>query len=154
MIKIGIWIGMSILSGILYRLGGSAKKENWLDFARNSKTRDIGCSLLSLGLVGSYLGLKTGFLWLYAIVFGLSWGFLSTYWDFITSNDNFYLHGLGCGLAFIPLYWAGLSWWLIGIRAIILAVSMGLWSKAIGWDVAEEMGRGGILVLTLPILLL
>jgi hypothetical protein len=150
-----IWvIGLSILSGICYRLGGSAKKGNWLDFARNSKTRDVGCSLLSLGLFIGQKGVNLSFWWLYAIAFGASWGFLTTYWDFITGEDNFYLHGLFCGLAFIPLHWVGLSWWVIGIRAIACAVLMGIWSALIGWDIAEEFGRGFILTISIPLLLI
>lgn len=150
-----VWvIGISILSGACYRAGGSAKKGNWLDFMRNSKVRDIGCSLLSLGLFIGQKGANWGYFWLYVIAFGLSWGFLTTYWDFITGKDNFYLHGLFCGLAFIPLHWIGLSWGVIGIRAIVCAILMGLWSAWQGNDIKEEFGRGFILTVTLPILLL
>jgi len=153
-VKILLWFGLSILSAICYRFGGSAKKGNWLDFARNSKTRDIGCSLLSLGLFIGQKGANLGFWWLYVIAFGLSWGFLSTYWDKLFGYDNYWFSGFMIGLVFIPLFWIGIPWWSIGIRAIVLAITMGLWSKWIDWDIAEESGRGFLITATIPLLLI
>lgn len=62
-------------------------------------------------------------------------------------KDNFYMHGFGCSLATIPLLWCGVPWWILLIHAIICTVGMGLWSKLISWDVAEESGRGFLFIL-------
>ncbi len=147
MVKILLWLGLSILSGILYRLGGSAKRGNWLDFARNSKTRDVGCPLVLLGLVWVLFGLKWHFWWAYLATFGLSWGGLTTYWDWLFGYDNFYAHGFFCGLAGIPLLWAGVAWPVILARLTLCTVGMGLWSKFVGNDVQEELGRGLFFIL-------
>lgn len=86
--------------------------------------------------------------YLYIIFYALSGGALSTYWDWLFGGkDNFYLHGLGCGLAAIPLFWAGIPWEAILIRTIICAVGMGLWSMWVDIDYKEEMGRGALFVL-------
>ena len=142
---------LSIISGTCYRMGGSAKF--------NTKYRDLGCPLIALillWLLGG-LGLQSPILPKIALIltsYGLMFGSLTTYWDFITGKDNFYLHGLFCGLAFIPLHWTGLSWWVIGIRAIVCAIGMGLWSAWQGNDIKEEFGRGFILTVTIPLLLI
>jgi len=81
--KILLWLIFSILSGFAYRFGGSAKKGDWLDFARNTKTRDIGCSLLFLCLFWALQGFKMGFWKAYLITFGLTFGALTTYWDWL-----------------------------------------------------------------------
>jgi FtsH-binding integral membrane protein len=100
-----------------------------------------------LGLVIALFGLKMAFWWAYAICFGLSWAVLTTYWDFLFKYDNFYAHGLGCGLAGIPLIWVGVPLHYILIRIVICSVGMGLWSKWIGNDVSEEMGRGVLFII-------
>ena len=128
-----------ILSAILYRMGGSNK---W-----DTKWRDIGCSLVLLALVGALFGFRLAFWWAYLITFGLSWGFLSTYWDSVFGYDNFWFHGLGCGLAGIPLIWAGVHFSILAIRLIICTVGMGLWSKFIKRDIPQELGRGVLFIL-------
>lgn len=86
---------------------------------------------------------------------------LTTYWDDLFGGvDNFYMHGLFVGLGAFPLIWAGFTWWLILIRAIILALFMG----ALNWavhkykvkhsDIIEECSRGASIIATLPILLI
>jgi hypothetical protein len=152
--KVILWLGLSILSGCLYRLGGAKKQGDWLDFARNSKTRDVGCSLLFLGLFWAIQDFKMASWKQYAIAFGLSWGFLSTYWDWLFGYDNFWFHGLICGLSALPLYWCGVHWWMILIRAIICAVVMGLAHKWINKDIYEEPARGIVYIATIPILLI
>ena len=41
----------TILTAILYRLGGSAKNGSWYDWAKHSKTRDWGCTIVVLGIL-------------------------------------------------------------------------------------------------------
>lgn len=139
----GLVILAAAISGTFYRLGGAGKKGTCLDFARQSKVRDVGCSLVLLCLVG----LLTSFKWPMLLTFGLSWAALSTYWDSVFGYDNFYMHGLGCGLAAIPLYWCGLAWWIIAIRIVICTIGMGVWSKHVDNDVLEEVGRGVFFIL-------
>ena len=77
--------------------------------------------------------------------YGLSGAALSSYWDF-TGKDNFYLAGLGCGLAgfclitFVPR-------WILTLRIIICSVGMGYFSSIIGFDELEEEVRGVFFIL-------
>jgi hypothetical protein len=148
-------IGIGVLaSGILYRMGGSG------NYPRQA--RIIGVSALST-LILALLRWKIA-IWLvfaYLVSFGACVGAVSTYWDFLFCNkDNFYMHGFMIGLSYITLAWFGIAWWLILIRAIILALGMGLLNKYTNkWklkhpDIIEELGRGAIITLTLPLLLL
>ncbi len=99
-------------------------------------------------------------LFYYIISFILHWAALSTYWDFITGKDNLYLHGFFVGLSTIPYMFLGIPLYLIIIRSIVLAISFGLINKyANKWtiphsDDLEELSRGGLLIITLPILLI
>jgi len=84
---------------------------------------------------------------------------LTTYWDFITGDDILALHGLFCGLAALPLLLTGIAWWLILVRALALAISIGglnLVVNKISWlpfkDFVEELFRGYILIFSLLIL--
>ena len=126
-------------SAWLYRAGGQGKPYN-------TKFRDMGCPLVFLCLFWACFGFKIGFWWAYLLTFGLSFGFMTTYWDFLFGYDNFWAHGFMLGLAALPLM-IGIAWWLILIRAVFLALGMGLWSKWIGSDVWEERGRGFIYIL-------
>ena len=145
--KILIWLIVTILSAILYRMGGAK--------GYNTKFRDLGCPLANLILLW-YLGLSGAFLLkigLFLGVFLLMFGALTTYWDSLFGYDNFWFHGFMIALACFPLYWLGVQWWIIIIRCVVLAIGMGWWSKIIGNDVMEELGRGALITLTLPILL-
>ena len=149
--KILLWFGLSIICGLFYRAGGKGEPFN-------TKWRDLGCPAICL----SYLWLLRssglqGALWLkislFLVTYGLMFGALTTYWDWLFKEDNFWFHGFAIGLVCFPLFWAGINWWLIGIRAIILAIGMGLWSKIIGNDFWEEFGRGSLIILTIPLLI-
>ena len=142
----------AIISGILYRAGGMGKdkdaKPKWIPmWLRFDKARDALCPLVLLGLVVFLFGFRLASWWAYLLFFGLSWGALSSYWDEIFKEDNFYAHGLGIGLAGIPLIWCGVAWWIILARLTLCTVGMGLWSKFIKNDVAEEFGRGVLFII-------
>jgi len=139
LMKLLILLVSSIISGILYRLGGWEKG--------NTKYRDAGCPLVFLLLIWILFGFHLKFWWAYLLTFGLSWAALTTYLDSIFGYDNFYAHGFMCGLAGIPLIWCGLPLLLILTRIVVCTVGMGLWSKLISWDVAEEFGRGVLFIL-------
>jgi hypothetical protein len=79
---------------------------------------------------------------------------LTTYLDSIFGYDNFWAAGFLVGLGALPFIWAGVAWWVILIRAVLLGVLWGGWCKLFGNDIVEECGRGAFIVLTLPILLI
>lgn len=94
-LKIAIFCALSLISGVCYHWGGSDK--TW-----HGKERDIGCSACLIAC----LWLFRGFSWIYLPVFGLSWSALSCYWKGKAVDMrwwNWALHGLGCGLATLPL---------------------------------------------------
>ena len=145
--KILLWLGLSILSGILYRMGGTNKGTFW---------RDIGCSLVTLATC-FILGLFTTFtasLVAYLLTFGLSWGALASYWGQDEKKFGYFWHGLGLSLAALPIAFITGNWLGFGIRTILLTGLISLWSELIGWDILEEFGRGFILTATIPILLI
>lgn len=141
-----------ILSAILYRAGGMGKEDTaepkWIPkWLRKSWVRDWlcpACLLLALFLFwrpSSLLG------WVLLLpYYGLSGGALSTYWDELFGYDNYYAHGFGCGLAGLLLI-VFVPWWILVLRLVICTVGMGIWSKFIGNDVAEEMGRGLLFII-------
>ena len=145
MVKIAIWLLTTVLCGVFYRLGGVGKPFN-------TRYRDIGCSLITLILWWVLVGFQISLWWVYLIVFGLIWGALSTYWDWLFGYDNFWFSGFMIGLAMFPLMWGDVSWYAILIRSIVLSISIGLWSKFIDKDWLEEFGRGALITLTLPLL--
>jgi hypothetical protein len=85
---------------------------------------------------------------------------LTAYWDTIFGFDNFWFHGFMVGLGAFPMFWYGSAWWIILVRAIILAVFMG----GLNWfvhkyhikysDWIEELSRGFAIVVTIPLLLI
>jgi hypothetical protein len=135
---------LSLISSILYKIGGSGKEE--IPFA-NSQYRDIGCPvviLIVLLSIGSSL---------------LALCFIRTYWDFVYNNhDNLYLHGLGIGMSMIPLAWSGVDWLNIVAYTSIVALSIGIlntictryYVKYSVW--VEEFFRGAVIVLALLVL--
>lgn len=153
-----IWlIPLTILSAILYRLGGwgdEGRKQfpNAPDWLFNTKARDIGCALCACLAVRLLCG--SDIVWyLYIPCFGLLFGSLTTYWDFINGKDNFWLHGFACGIAFMPFAFH-ITWWALLLRAVVLAVGMGLVSVLSGKDIVEECGRGALIIATLPLILI
>jgi hypothetical protein len=143
-----IWILFGILCvacGICYRKGGTNAGTLW---------RDIGasiCLILVLPLVGMIHTLWQG-LSLIA-VFGLLWASLSTYRYFLPKPESYtcwyyMIHGSMVSLADLPLIFFTGKWISFGIRCIVNAGLVGLWSGLMKWDVGEEFGRGFILCST------
>ena len=131
----------TILSAILYRAGGMSKDDTanptWIPkWLRNTKTRDLGCPLFCL-LALLLIGIHSQW-WIHLIVFLVMFGALTTYWDKITEEDNFYLHGLAIGLAYLP-YLMVIPWYLIFIRTIIMSLFMGIWCKVFSNVVVFQM---------------
>jgi hypothetical protein len=149
-------IVLTLIASWSYRRGGTSKGTKW---------RDLSIPLITLTYLW-FLGnspkftpfpLKIG---LFLGAFLLMFGSLTTYYDSIFGKDNFYAHGAGVGLAMFPLIWCGFSWYGIIGRTVFLALSFGLINKYVNkWliphsDEVEEYSRGGLIILSLPILLL
>jgi hypothetical protein len=148
--KVLILLICSALSAVLYRMGG--------DEEYNTKFRDFGvpvCSYAALLIFWHPTGIIG---WLMVVVSFLAlFGSLTTYWKKKGSDAmwwNWALTGLFYGLAAFPLLWAGLHWWAIGLRAIALVVTITAWSESQGDVVWEERGRGALVTITMPMLLI
>lgn len=164
LLKILIVTCCALAASILYRLGGSAKTGRWYDFIINTKARDFGvpvCSTAALITlcwghpVTSAHPIKFG-LALF-LSFGLLFGSLTTYWKKKGTDAkwwNWLLTGLGYGLAYLPVALFFADWWGFAIRVVILAAAIMIWSLAVGKDWLEEGGRGLLIIITLPLLLI
>jgi hypothetical protein len=154
-----IWILLILLtacSAILYRCGGASKEEGHEDFPflpswfLNTKARDVGCSLcttLAAALAFAAFGVSVPW-WSHILAFGTLWGMLTTYWDFGFGFDNYWFHGFMCGMAAIwYCIFGDLLWWIVGARAVYIALFMGIWCIIFQNDVIEECGRGSSLIL-------
>jgi len=137
-------ITLSILSGILYRMGGSDSYD--------TKWRDMGCpamALITLFVSGGQLS------WWWVVCFGLHLGSMTTYWKKKGTDAHWYnwvFTGLGYSLAYLP--YAFLSGIWAGFLARIILTTAGIvwWSQKQGDAVKEEFGRGFIQNITIPIL--
>jgi hypothetical protein len=125
---------------VLYRLGGS---ENGTRMARIS-----GIPLLTF----FYLWFTSGPHWTAFLTCGLMAGALSSYWNRKNADEtwiNFYLHGMGIALAFVPQAWHSGHWAVFFERLAILPLSIAFWATKMNkpfwkWraDVVNEGGRG------------
>lgn len=80
-------------------------------------------------------------------------GALTTYWDDLFGEDNFFIHGGTVAFAYLPYAIVGsISWLAFSVRVTALALSMGLWRKYFSNAVVEEAGRGAFIILTLFLL--
>ena len=141
MINLLVFLAVCCFSSILYRAGGSGNYPRQL--------RVVGCPFILMGLVLLTIKIQLTIvnLSLLILTLGLSIGAISTYWDELFGYDNFWFHGFMCGIAGIPLIWAGVPLHYILLRIVICSVGMGLWSKFIGNAVWEENGRGALFIL-------
>jgi hypothetical protein len=130
------------LSAILYRMGGAK--------GYNTKFRDVGCSLISTLL----LGFLFFWHWSLILVFGLTWGSLTTYWK--RSPKAYWYHWLLTGIMYsvatLPFVFFMGDWVGFVVRTLTLGLLTCAWSELIDNDVVEELGRGAFIVLTLPLL--
>jgi hypothetical protein len=142
----------STISGILYRMGGSD--------AYNTKARDIGVAtiatitILFLGVIDKY-----NFSTILSIIFsfGLLFGSLTTYWKKKGTDAkwwNWAITGAAYSLSAMPIAWATGHWLGFGIRSIVITGLTVLWSELVNNAVIEEFGRGALIVITLPLLLI
>jgi hypothetical protein len=145
----------SIISAGFYRLGGIGGKyfKSWM--------RDWLIPPLAYGLL-YFLRPPVNLIgWLMILpAIALTGAALTTYLDSIFGYDNFAMHGFLIGLGAFPMFWYGSAWWIILVRAILLGAFMG----GLNWwvhkysikysDWIEELGRGFVIVLSIPLLLI
>jgi hypothetical protein len=150
--KLSILAILSIIGGVLYRMGGAA--------GFNTKFRDIGCNLISIVPLILFGGVQTVNEWLSLIgVFGLTFAALTTYRYFLPKPKTwtwpyFAMHGFFVAFSALPYAWVTGHWLWFSISCILCAAGVGAWSNFIGNAVVEETGRGVIIVLTRALLVL
>lgn len=140
---------ISFVGALLYRLGGTKHGTLW---------RDLGVSLCMV-VVMCVLG---KWHWTIILCMGLLYGSLTTYnkWagylldrkDREVHWESWLVTGLFYGLSMLPYAFASGHWVGFGVRTVLCAVLVCLWSSNIGKAWLEESGRGLIIIGTLPLL--
>jgi hypothetical protein len=152
MMYIALVIIMSILGGLFYRLGGLGKPFSTL-------YRDLGVS----GIIVAEMCLRTRINPIVGLVLLVCWGLmyasLTSYRYFLPKpkdyNGLYYsLHGFMISFACFPFALLTHHWLGFGLRCVVCAAGVGLWSHLISNDTAEESGRGFILCISTPLLFL
>jgi len=150
--KVIVTLALSVLAGVLYRMGGVGKPYN-------SKVRDMGVPTVMLAVMAVW-GM---FHWSLVLCWGMTFGALTTYWDFVNKllpvADkgkeywwNWALHGFFVALAMFPLAIAYSAWLEFWIRMGLVSVIVTVWSVSFSNVMWEEWGRGFWITVTLPIL--
>lgn len=152
-LNIGLLLVLSIISGILGRMGGAE--------GFNTKYRDLGVPAVFVAIMCLFTQIRGIAEWSALVISALLlFGALTTYWQKLFSEDNLWFSGFICGLATMPLLWCGIALWAIIARALLLAVIWGLLNRyrkpILIWrgDVVEEFLRYFSLILTLLIFLI
>lgn len=129
----------AIACSVLYRAGGLSKEQPyWIPvWMRRSWVRDWLCPLFVL--LPLFIQQPH---WIFIPIYGIMGALLTTYWDWLFKYDNFWFSGFFVGLSIMPLILIGCVWWIILIKAIILAVLWGGWCTIFKNDHMEEHGRG------------
>jgi hypothetical protein len=139
-----IWIFLiilSVLSAVLGRMGGAD--------GFDTKFRDAGCSVIAVFGLSLFVPFQIGYWWVYLIIIGLHWLSFSSYWDWLFGFDNLWFSGFMVGMSMLPAVFIVHSiWWIIIIRALVLAIAWGCFNKFLPkkvfcWrhDVGEELLR-------------
>lgn len=144
-VQILITVFLAILSGVLYRMGGSGNYSRWI--------RPVGvasCATLALALIG-YIN------WSLILCFGAFYGLSTTYFKKEGTDAkwfNWFLVGLGFSVSVLPIVLVYHIWVGFAVRTVVCAGLIILWSQTNGNAVWEEGGRGFIPIATIPLLLL
>lgn len=140
---------LSIISGILYRLGGTSAGTKW---------RDLGVpTVFTAYILLLYPIFNFKIVIPYFLIFLLMMSALTSYRYFLPKPKDYLwyhysLHGFFIGLSTLPLLLIGIHWYAICIYSVVLAILMGLWSKWMKKDILEEFGRGFLIISLLSIL--
>jgi len=151
---------LSVMGGILYRMGGSSRFHTLF--------RDIGTTLCAVTLM-SVFGIKD---WTLIASFVLLYAAMTTYLDFVNKwfnhSDreywlNWMLIGFTYNIAMLPTVWQAGLWKGFGIRMAVLPILFVASDYLVEWydakmdpledeAVAKEFLRGFLTVVTVPIL--
>lgn len=152
--KILYWIGLSIISGILYHIAGIG------GFRGSKLLRRIGCPACFLALFIALKGLNWGFWWVYLLTFALSYAALSTYCSTIIAPEDdvcgieWFMVGWLYGFCSLPMIIIGIHWYMILARALFLAITI-CWLRTRSSKVfVEEFGSGFLYLISTPLLFL
>ena len=129
----------ALISGIFYWFGGQGGV--WY---RDSWIRDYVCPLIVIVCLPYH--------WSLWLCYPLMVGALSTYWKKKGEDTrwyNWFLHGFGIGLALLTYVVFTHSLQPVLVRAVILGISMAIWSHFNHIDKWDEGGRGALIILTL-----
>ena len=159
-ISILIIVLLSVICAIFGRAGGMDKSPTalptWIPvWLRQSWVRDWLCPMCVYILFFPFNNpISMDIVW-WLVAYGFTGLSLTTYWDNMFSYDNLYFSGFMVGFSAMFLIGLGVAWWILLIRAIVLA---GVWG-GLNWycnkkgskvaDGTEELLRYGSLVLTL-----
>ena len=142
---------LSIIAGIFGRMSGSGMNKLW---------RRLGVPAVTLIAFGLLCGAQMHFWWAYLLILGFHYVALMGYWDWLFGYDNMWFSGFATGLCFMVAIVLGVAWWLILIRAVVLAVVWGclnvylpqkgiwIWRR----DIVEENVRYASIPLTVIML--
>lgn len=143
-----LWLlPLAVLSGILGRMGGAGKSGQWYENVLDSKWRDIGCSAIVVLVTFLLAGWSAHFWWVYLLIFVLSWGAFSTYWDWaFKGEDNLGFSGAIVGIAWTPVLFLKVKLWpVVALRIVVLSLVWWWLNKKLpqgkGRDVKEEYWR-------------
>ena len=145
LIRLILLIIGSIISAILYRMGGSDTFD--------TKWRDLGIPTLMI-LLMSLFGLWH---WSLLLCFSLLFISLTTYFKKKGTDAkwwNWLLCGTVYGLSMLPFAWMTEHWLGFILRTIFLMFSITLYSELIGDVIWEECGRGFIIIASLGFFLI
>ncbi len=134
----------AIIGGIFYRMGGSG------NFPRQARV--VGVPVLC----GIVLGILHWNWWILLCV-PIMIAPISTYFKKKGTDAtfiNFWLHGFGIALSFLPYAISTGCYFGFGIRLVALPLVLAWWSMKIGNDIVEELGRGFFITITIPLLLI
>jgi len=118
----------------------------------NTKFRDFGVPFVGAGLLA-----LLGFNWWLILCYGLYFGSMTTYWKKKGTDAtwfNWACVGLGFSLAFLPYSIATGHWVGFAIRTFLVTLLIPVWSQNENKAVLEELGRGFITTVTIPLLLI
>ena len=144
-------IAGAAMSGVLYRMGGSD--------TYNTKWRDCGVATVTTLLIGIWFG----WAWPLILCWGALFGALTTYlaginkWFGLPKEKkywfNWLLVGLICGLEAAPVLISHIWLWPgVLLRSAVMAILVMVWSELNSNAVWEEVGRGAIIALTVPLI--
>jgi len=132
---------MSILAGVLYRIGGSDLK-----IPNITKIRDFGvptCMIIYMVFNWS---------WWLILCFGLMFGAQTTYFKEKGTNAmgyNWLFVGLAFSICMLPYAIATQQYMAFIVRSILVTIFTVFWSELNSNAVVEEFGRGFIQIITL-----